>query len=137
MNKKGFTLIELLAVIVILSLLVLLASTSVTKLVKESKEDLYDTQMNLIESAAKTWGAENIDKLPSSGKCIYIYLSDLKASGLIDSEITNPKTNERLSDTLAIKITAKTGKYGDLVTSYTIDTTALGSCEYVYATSSQ
>ena len=53
MNKKGFTLVELLAVIIILSLLALLASTSVSKIVKDSKSDLYDTQINLIKSAYK------------------------------------------------------------------------------------
>ena len=64
-NKNGFTLVELLAVIVILSLLALLTSTAVTKLVKDSKEDLYQTQIELIKASAEAWGADNIYKLPS------------------------------------------------------------------------
>ena len=72
MNKKGFTLVELLATIIVLGLLTLLASTSVTKVLKESKGDLYTTQIKLVKSAAEAWGAENIDKLPNSGDCKYL-----------------------------------------------------------------
>ena len=94
MNRKGFTLIELLAVIIILSLLAVLASTSVTKIVTNSKNELYNTQIKLIKEAAMTWGADNLNKLPSEeGSCKYLNLRDLKRYGLLDSSIINPKTN--------------------------------------------
>ena len=78
MNKKGFTLVELLAVIVILSLLALLTSTAVTKLVKDAKGDLNNTQIELIKSAAQTWGAEHLNWLPGDKECSYLTLSNLK-----------------------------------------------------------
>ena len=88
MNKKGFTLVELLATIIILGLLALLASTSVTKVLKESKGDLYTTQIKLVESAVKVWGAENIDKLPDDNECKYLTIKNLQDYGLIDKDIT-------------------------------------------------
>ena len=94
MNKKGFTLVELLAVIVILALLALLTSTAVTKLVKDAKNDLSETQMTLIKSAADTWIADNINKLPSSGSCGYLTLEDLKYYGLLDNTILDHKNSE-------------------------------------------
>ena len=85
MNKKGFTLVELLAVIVILALIGLLTSTSITKLVKDSKNDLNENQILAIKSAAQIWGADNINKLPDSGECIYLTLKILKDNGLLDN----------------------------------------------------
>ena len=49
MNKKGFTLVELLAVIVILALLAIVSSTVVFKLIDDSRKDLYNDQIELIE----------------------------------------------------------------------------------------
>ena len=65
---------ELLAVIIILSLLALLANTSVTKVVKDSKVDLYNIQIENIKLAAESWGADNLYKLPNSGECKYLIM---------------------------------------------------------------
>ncbi len=132
MNKKGFTLIELLAVIIILSLLAFLASTSVTKVVKDSKSDLYSTQISLIKTAAEAWGADNLDKLPELGECKYISLSNLKGYGLLDSSIINPKTNEEFSDDLKIKITSQTTGYGNADLTYEVAPTSITGCTEVY-----
>lgn len=128
MNKKGFTLVELLAVVVILSLLALLTSTAVTKLVSDAKEDLSKTQINLIKSAAELWGADNLDKLPDSGKCNYITLSLLKNNGLIDEEILDLKTSKSISDKLKIKISTTKTSSG-LSTSYEVNPTSVDGCE--------
>lgn len=132
MNKKGFTLVELLAVIVILSLLALLTSNAVTKLVKDSKNDLYDNQILLIKEAAETWGADNLYRLPDKGKCAILTLKDLKQYGILDSSIINPKTNEEFSDYLKIKISTQEGDYGNLVTTYEINPTSVMGCEILY-----
>ena len=94
MNKKGFTLIELLAVIVILSLLALLSSNAITNMVKDSKEELYNTQIKLIESAAQSWAADHLDLLPEAGTCKFVKLYYLQSYGVISNDITNPKTNK-------------------------------------------
>ena len=132
MNKKGFTLVELLAVIIILSLLALLASTSVSKIVKDSKSDLYDTQIKLIQSAAEAWGADNLYDLPDAGTCKYLTLQDLKQYGLIDPEIKDPRTNDLFSDNLIIKITGEENKFGLNNISYEVDNSDIEGCEIIY-----
>ena len=132
MNKKGFTLVELLAVIVILALLALLTSTAVTKLVKDAKDDLSDTQMTLIKSAADTWIADNLNKLPSSGSCGYLTLEDLKYYGLLDNTILDPKNSEEISNDLKIKITTTTSAYGNPVTNAEVNPESIEGCSQIY-----
>lgn len=132
MNNKGFTLIELLAVIIILSLLAILASTSVTKVVRDSKSDLYSAQMELIKSAAETWGSDNLGKIPDSGECGYLTIADLKGYGLLDSELKNPKTNKDFSDDIKIKVSSKTTDYGTLKTEYEVDPNSVEGCPAIY-----
>lgn len=129
MNKKGFTLVELIAVIVILGLLALIANSSVVNVVKNSKSDLYNTQIKLIESAAETWGNDNLDKLPNDGECKYLTLSNLKNYGLIEENVINPKTNSEFTDELYIKITSKINSSGMLKTTYKIDDSVNGCTE--------
>ena len=132
MNKKGFTLVELLAVIVILALLALLTSTAVTKLVKDAKNDLSETQMTLIKSAADTWIADNLNKLPSSGSCGYLTLEDLKYYGLLDNTILDPKNSEEISSDLKIKITTTTSAYGNPVTNSEVNPESIEGCSQIY-----
>ncbi len=131
MNNRAFTLVELLAVIVILSLLALLTSTAITNLLSNAKGDLSSVQIELIESAAKTWGANNISKLPNNG-CSYITLKDLKDFGLLDSDVVDPKTNKGISDDLKIKVTSTEGKQGNLVIEYEVNPENIEGCYWVY-----
>ena len=105
--KKGFTLIELLAVIIVLALIGLVTIVGVSSIISKSKDDLYETQMKSIENAAKAWGNENIDKLPVAGECIYLTLDNLKTYGLLDTNIVDPKTDEKIDDSMKIKIEGK------------------------------
>ena len=130
MNKKGFTLVELLATIIILGLLALLASTSVTKVLKESKGDLYTTQIKLVESAAEAWGAENIDKLPDDNECKYLTIKNLQDYGLIDKDLKNPKTNKEIDNNIKIKITTKTTGYGNSRTDYEVNPDNIEGCSH-------
>lgn len=131
MNEKGLTLTELLAVIIILSVLVLIASTSVTSVIKSSKNDLYSTQIQLIKSAAEAWGSDNINRLPSKGTCVYLRLRELKRYGLLDESITNPKTDNEFSDELKIKISSELTNYGLENITYEVDGDVSG-CTPVY-----
>ena len=130
MNKNGFTLIELLAVIIILSLLVLLTSTAVTKIVKDSKQELSSTQIATIESTAKLWGADNLDKLPDAGECGYVTLEDLKEFGYIDSNIIDPNSNSNISDELLIKLTTTLSSYGVPITNYEVNPESVEGCKH-------
>ena len=125
-NKKGFTLIEMITVLVLISLIALITITSVTKLLNNSKEKLYENQMEQIESAARLWGADNmlilpndstsnvvceyknIDSCPEDYKKLIIDLKLLQDSGYIGQDIKNPKTNKPITN-VTIEI-EKTGK---------------------------
>lgn len=119
MKKNAFTLVELLAVVIILSLLSLITSFSVTKVVKTSKDKLYNTQINSVISAAKNWGADNSYSLPDTGECKYLTLKDLKDYGLID-DVIDPRSNKEISDDFKIYITSTTNKKGELTSKYSL-----------------
>ncbi len=61
--RKGFTLIELLGVIILLGLVGLIVIPSITKLIKNSRQDLYENQVKMIEESARKWGIQNTEKL--------------------------------------------------------------------------
>ncbi len=132
MNNKGFTLVELLAVIVILAALALITTTSVAKILKDSKEDLYNTQFSALESMVGIWMSDNMDLLPDVDNCAYITLKDLKEDGILSSEIKNPKTGEEFPEDLKIKLTTTTNKRGKEITNYEIDSKDIEECKYVY-----
>lgn len=133
MNKKGFTLVELLAVIIILSILSLLIGISVTKLVSDSKKELSDVQMQLIQSAADAWSADNLSKLPDNGKCIYITLQDLKDYGLIASNVIDPEFNKEISGDLKIKITSVATMQGKSNIKFEINPDSTSDCLNIYS----
>jgi len=56
MKKNGFTLTELLAVIVIIALLMVLIVPAAMKMSKKVKKKAFDTKIDLIKSAAKSFG---------------------------------------------------------------------------------
>ena len=132
MNTKGFTLVELIAVIVILSLLALITSTAVTKLVSDAKNDLSETQIALIKSAAETWMADNLTYLPDTGQCSYLTLEDLKSYGLLDSNVLDPKNNQEISDDLKIKISTTLSKYGNPVRNVEVNPKNIDGCNKIY-----
>lgn len=98
-NNKAFTLIELLAVITILALLALIAIPTISKQMDNSRETLYNSQIKNIKESARTWGADNLFKLPDDDTCITVTLGYLKDGGYIDSSVINPKNNKEFSNT--------------------------------------
>ncbi len=114
MNKriKGFTLVELLAVIVILSLLLLVTVTTVSSQFKNSKDELYDTQLNNIKLAAEMWGSDNKVKLNSISDCVSLSLGYLREEGYVDINIKNTYTGELFKDDeVFVNITKETNRY--------------------------
>ncbi len=117
--KKGFTLVELLGVIIIISLLALLTSVAVTKLVKDSKQQISNVQINLIKSSAEMWGADNLDRLPNKGECVYLSVSDLKNEGLLDN-------SEKLDDNIIVRIKNELNENGKEKLEYKINGVTAG-----------
>lgn len=116
--KKGFTLVELLVVIVILGLLSLVAYPSIIKIINDSKESAYESQIKIIEKIAKEWAVTNPIELPkineNNGTCSCnpeikcIKIENLKTSGyLSDDDIKNPKGGN-LTGGVEVKCTCKT-----------------------------
>ena len=98
--KNGFTLVELLVVIVIIGMLSLVAYPSIIKIINESKEDAYKSQIKMVEKVTKEWAVSHPEIVPAiikngsncscTGKCIKI--SDLKDSGYLSGDdVVNPK----------------------------------------------
>lgn len=108
--KKGFTLAELIGVIVVLALISLITIPAISKILRQNKEGLCETQMNNILSAARSYGAENVFSLPTTdGETLTITLQDLIDGGYIGKNIENPATKELIDVDNEIYIT-KEGK---------------------------
>lgn len=92
MNNKGFTLMEILGVITLLAILSTIIILSVNKSLKDSKETLYQAQIEEIKAAASMWRTDNIEIIPDNDYYI-VSLQQLKDEGYIKKDIINPKTD--------------------------------------------
>ena len=100
--KKGFTLAELLGVIVLLGALMLIIVPLVTSSMKDSKEELYNDQIESIKLSLALWMSDN--QKPKKGETITLTLSQLKEAGLVELDIKNPKTEELFPNDMVLKI---------------------------------
>jgi len=106
--KKGFTLVELLAVIVILALLATIAVPSAISISHSIKEDMYCTKVDMIISAAKTWGSEHMSQLRNTSQTTCykeMTVGELISKGAIKKEsetegeyLKNPVTDEPMDN---------------------------------------
>ena len=111
-KKSGFTLAELIGIIVILAVIALITITSVTNIMKENTEKLYQIQINNIITSAKTWASSHVFELPENDdEYIELTLLQLKEAGLVEENITNPKTEQLFSNDLKIRITKIDNNY--------------------------
>lgn len=104
MKNNGFTLIELLGVVIILAVIFILVFPSVTNILLQSKETVYQKQINDILTAAYNFSLKNINYLPEKNNKSYVTLGQLKYEGLVEVNIKNPETNEIFEDNLVISI---------------------------------
>lgn len=105
MKNRGFTLIELLAVIVLLVIIFIIIVPNVTRIVNDSKDTIYQNQINTILNAAYDLTIKNTKYLPEKNNKIFITLGELKRKGLVGSNIKNPNDRKDFSDDLVISIT--------------------------------
>src|SRR5574344_1083420 len=107
MNKKGFTLAEVLAVIVILGIIITIAATSITAVVKRSKEKALNRQIEYIESAAKNYYIS-----ANYPNICFITVDKLYKIGYLKEEnINNPVTDEKIDGCIIIGYSSNQYKY--------------------------
>ena len=104
--KKGFTLIELLAVIVVLAIVSLIVFPEVTRIIQNSKQKSYDTQINNLIEAARRAAIKNTLLLPieQDGSKSCISLNYLLNNGEIDTDqIYDPRNSSvKLTGTIVV-----------------------------------
>lgn len=104
MKNSGFTLVELLAVISIIAIIFILIFPSVEHIIFEGRKTISDSQINTILDASYDLSLKNLEILPNKGESTYITLAQLKSVGLVETNITDPKTKELYPNNLVIKI---------------------------------
>ena len=111
MKKNGFTLVELLGVIILLGVLSMIAVPVVRDLIKSSRKELYDEQIEQIENGLKNWAHDNIFLLPDDNGVITLSLGQLAQSGHVNYKIENPKNNKCFSTESELTITKYNNSY--------------------------
>ena len=101
LKKFGFTLVELLAVIVILGVLALITFPIIDGTIKNSKEKALASTIKSIEDAAYNYSTKNDIGYQTYYK--KINLEDLAKAGLLDNEIINPVTNNKMNGCVLYK----------------------------------
>ena len=104
MKNKGFTLVELLAVMSILVILLIIIFPTVSSIVNNGKETVYDTQINKILNAAYDCTLKKTNKLPDYNETNHIILSELKNGGYIEGSIIDSKTKKEFRNDLVISV---------------------------------
>lgn len=64
MKNKGFTLIELMVSIAIMMILAIMLVPAINAIRKKVLNNLYDTKVEQILSTSKSWGRENLVRIP-------------------------------------------------------------------------
>lgn len=115
--KKGFTLIELLATLTIILLIATLIVPNLLKMSEDVRQNQYNAQIELIESAAREYGEDHINELDDE-TCKNIIVDDLITSGYLKGEsdnktkIRDPRDKTKCLNNITVCI--KYGKYGEV-----------------------
>ena len=110
-KRSGFTLIELIAVMVILAIISFLVVPSIVKVMKDSKEKLYQEQVDLVLTAAKNYGVENYDELDEVN-LTFLTLDKLISSGYIENdEAIDPRNNQAMDGCVMVSYNQSNKKY--------------------------
>lgn len=88
MKNKGFTLVELIATLIVISVVALIAIPNISNSLKQIIFGITLTQAEGIVDSAKSWAADNLDKVPNeNGVSVIVTLSELKENGYIDKNV--------------------------------------------------
>ena len=100
--KKGFTLIEIISVMVVLAIIAMIVSPAIFKAIQTSKEKSYNTQVNNIVEAAKSFMINNNNLLKDDGSVTEVSVATLIEKNYIknseNGKLKNPKEKNTYMD---------------------------------------
>ena len=100
--KKGYTLVEVLAVLGLLGIILLITTASYNAIVRKTRTDVYNRQVNTIIQVGKDWALKNVNDLSKENENI-VLLEELLNQGYLDAkEVINPKTEEAMQGCVII-----------------------------------
>ena len=110
--KKGFTLIELLGIIVVLGIIATIVTPVIQNTLAENEDKVYNVLVKQIEGYAKDYLEMNTDKLPEEdGNSVQVKFGDIKAAGVMQINVKNPKTNNLISNESYVTVTKDKNNY--------------------------
>lgn len=99
MNQKGLTLIEMVATLIILSVIALIVTPNIYDNIREYKNQLFETQMNNVTEAAKSWATDNVKLLPSdSSYSLKVTVQELQSGGYLSDNLKNPRDGGKFDE---------------------------------------
>lgn len=108
--KKGFTLVEVIAIVAILAVITLLVVPRVNNTIKNNKKKVCDGIVKTIEDAASSYAYLHINEMPTTGS-IEITLQELMQEDLLQNDLENPYTHEKISKSNTVRITKNENNY--------------------------
>lgn len=112
-KNQGFTLIEVMIMTVLAILLTIYTLPKILQLLDTSKDELYKTQVKMIEKAAKDYYVKEINDLPTQKKdARFLTIKDLVDHHDLDTkEILDPRTNKQMNGCVIVKTSGKNYQY--------------------------
>ena len=108
MKKNGFTLVELIMSLAILVSISLVMGIALNKVFKKNEDTEYNSMVSRITSAADIYLSNNsslVNELYTNKGYILIKIGAIKKEGLLDADLTNPKTGEKVKDSEYVVVT--------------------------------
>ena len=99
--KKGFTLVELMVTLSVIAAISLIVTPLTIKIMRDSKQKLYETQLTNIKSAARAY---MVNEELQEGETKTITLEELSLAGKLEKDIKNPKNGELLVDCIIVQV---------------------------------
>ena len=104
-NNRGFTLIELMVMTVAAVMLTVYTIPKVLDVLDTSKDELYKTQVDIVEKSAKDYFLKHIDELPENEKdARFISIETLAQENILESsDMVDPRTDTPMNGCVFVK----------------------------------
>lgn len=125
MKRDGFTLVEIVISLVIIVAIGLVVGVGLDKVFDKNKTDDYKTMVNKVISSADAYLTGNttlLNQLQSDRGYITIRVSDLIGEGLLDENLINPETGEKVGNSADDIVMANLDANGVLKLTYPAET---------------